>query len=100
MKQIKKIPLYAKIGWVGCWLLILVLVSMIIKNCAGSIFYGSSTSKQELESYYNQGYSDAVIGNSADLNINSKNPLFKKTYTKGYREGLDARTGKTKKDTP
>jgi len=98
MKQNNNIPLYAKIGLWSCCLLVVVLLSMIIKNCAGSIYYGTSTSKQELEFFYNQGYNDAVTGKKTDLDFNGKNPLDKKNYIKGYREGLDARAGKTEKD--
>ena len=87
-----KIPLYAKVGWIGCWLLMLVLITLIYRNCAGSIKH-SDTERNEIESYYNQGYSDAVnTGVSRSTEIDAlKNPLLKKAYVKGFREGLSAR---------
>ena len=94
----KKIPLYAKVGWVGCWLLMLVLISLIFRNCVGSIKYGSSTESAQIESYYDQGYSDgAKIGVSRSSEMDElNNPLLKKAYVKGFREGL----GSDEKDQP
>ena len=86
----KKIPLYAKVGWFVCWFLMLVLISMIFRNCMGSIKYGTTTDGSEIESYYNQGFSDAVKnGVSRTVEIDKlNNPLLKKAYVKGFREGL------------
>lgn len=85
-----KIPLYAKVGWVLCWLLMLILMSMIFRNCMGSIKYGNDTETSQIEFYYNQGYSDAVkSGESRGSELERlENPLLKKAYVKGFREGL------------
>ncbi|MDH3348307.1 MAG: hypothetical protein OEM02_09465 [Desulfobulbaceae bacterium] len=86
----KKIPLYAKVGWFVCWFFMLVLISMIFRNCMSSIKYGNTTEGVEIESYYAKGYSDAVkTGVSRTTEIDElSNPLLKKAYVKGFREGL------------
>lgn len=91
-KKATPVPFYAKVGWITCWLLMLVLITMIFRNCVGSIKYGSATSSSEIEYYYQQGYSDAVqtgISRSAEMD-KLNNPLLKKSYVKGFREGLGA----------
>lgn len=86
------IPLYAKTGWVLAWGTMLVVAAMMLRNCAASVYYGLRTNKSQVESAYQTGRKDGEDGQgpkfSADL---TANPVLHKSYTKGYRDGLDHR---------
>ncbi len=99
MEQNKKIPLYAKIGWIVCWLTMVILTIMILKNCVGSVTYGTKSSPQDVKHYYQKGY-DYGVTHSSDKTIRDvpdiENPLFKKSYIKGFRDGLDSHSAQKK----
>ena len=63
---------------------------MIVKNCAGSFKYGRKTEGKTIEYYHQQGEKDGIAGQDPGLpGIVADNPLLRKAYTKGYREGRD-----------
>ena len=85
-----KVPLYAKVGWIVTWGIMIVLVIMLSKNLIGSIVFGPITEKKDMTIFYDLGVSDALSGKPGkEVRGNEKNPLLKKSYTKGYQEGLD-----------
>lgn len=94
MKQDEGIPLYAKVGWVVSWALMLLLLGLIFKNCAGSIRYGAGTPKEQVNYHYRLGYKDGQAGKLGNDKITNlvENPLLKKAYSKGFREGLGSRS--------
>lgn len=86
----KAIPLYAKVGWTATWLVMLVLLAMILRNCATSIIYGSNTEKAEVDFSYARGESAGKAGLKAQpRDRDLENPVLGKAYNKGYRDGLD-----------
>lgn len=93
MKQDEGIPLYAKVGWVVSWALMLLLSGLIFKNCAGSIRYGAGTTNEKINYYYQLGYRDGQAGKPGNDTVTNlvENPLLKKAYSKGFREGLGGR---------
>jgi len=85
------IPLYARIGWVAAWVLMAVIVSMILHNCVNSVYYGSRTSGEAVRRYYDMGRRAGEAGKEdlpADPGL--ENPVLRKSFNKGYRDGLDA----------
>ncbi len=87
------IPLYTRVGWVVAWVVMAVIVAMILRNCVASVYYGTRTSRQEVSRYYDLGRGDGLSGGparGADLD----NPVLRKSYNKGYRDGLDAAAGR------
>lgn len=88
------VPLYAKIGWVVAWVVMGVILIMILRNCATSIYYGIKTDKQAVESYHTSGVRDGRAGQGAKLRgEGAENPVLRKAYNKGYREGIDQERG-------
>lgn len=84
------VPLYTKIGWGVAWLLMLVMLAMILRNCATSIYYGSTTDPQKVEVYYQLGMVDGTAGKGPALRDEAVgNPVLRKSYSKGYRDGVD-----------
>ena len=84
------IPFYAKAGWVVAWLLVLVFLAMISRNCVSSVTYGRNTDQLVLQTYYRQGALDGCEGRAATMPAEAtKNPLLRKAYSKGYRQGVD-----------
>jgi hypothetical protein len=87
----KSVPRHTKVGWVAAWLVMLVLLAMILRNCATAIIYGSSTEKAAVA--YSQARGEKA--GKADLAAAPQarelaNPVLRKAYNKGYRDGLDA----------
>jgi len=90
----KSIPLYTKAGWVVAWLVMLAIAAMIMRNCAGAIFYGSKTEKEAVEYSYAQGKKAGQTGlKEMPPDLDLDNPVLRKSYNKGYREGLDGSMG-------
>lgn len=92
MANDKPIPLYTKIGGRLTILLMLLLGLMLIKNCLGSVHYGSITSQEEISLYYDRGYADG-ISEAEHHSVEEPpidNPALKKAYQKGFRAGWDA----------
>jgi hypothetical protein len=90
------IPLYTKIGSRITTILLLLLSFMILKNCIGSVRYGITTSQEEINRYYDQGYmhgSRQHAEGDPDDAVND-NPLLKKAYRRGFRAGWDTKQGK------
>lgn len=87
------VPLYAKVGWVVAWLVILLMLAMISRNCATSVIYGKKTDPQRIEFFYQQGIVAGREGRSDAMPDEAKdNPVLRKAYSKGYRQGVDRRT--------
>ena len=90
-EKVKTVPVYTKIGWVLAWTTMVIIGVMILRNCATSVKYGSQTEAVTVESFYRQGLADGRKGNDFSLPAEVKgNPVLRKSYNKGYREGLDA----------
>ena len=83
------VPLYARIGWVVAWGVMAVIVAMILRNCAASVYYGTRTTREEVKRYYELGRGDGLGGGRA-RGLDLDNPVLRKSYNKGYRDGLDA----------
>lgn len=84
------VPLYTKIGWMVAWVVMLGLAAMILRNCATSIIYGSKTDAKTVDSYYKLGLQDGIAGQGPKLRDEAgENPVLRKAYSKGYREGAD-----------
>lgn len=91
-RNLKPVPLYTKIGWIAAWVVMSVLILMILRNCVTSVKYGSQTEIGTVESYYQLGVKEGQIGKEFYLPDNvMNNPVLRKSYTKGYREGMDTR---------
>lgn len=89
-KAEKAVPTYTKIGWVVAWLVMLIIGGMILRNCATSIIYGRKTDAQQVEAYYKTGLADGTLGHGPVLRDEAvENPVLRKAYSKGYRDGLD-----------
>jgi len=97
MSEEKAIPLYTKVGWVVSWTIMLIIMLMVGRNCIGSIKYGTTTDQDQIGYYYDLGHKDGKGGEESRLKeLDLKNPLFTKAYSKGFREGLDVNTEKEK----
>lgn len=90
MEKTKEIPLYTKVGWVVAWVIMLVILAMIMRNCAWSVIYGRITDQQTVGRYHDRGLADGRAGTPARMSEPVfENPVLRKAYNKGYREGLD-----------
>ncbi len=87
------IPLYARVGWVAAWGMMAIIVVMLLRNCAASVYYGTRTSGEEVKRYYELGRGDGLGGGRA-RGLDLDNPVLRKSYNKGYRDGLDAAAGR------
>lgn len=93
MVKDKRIPLYTKIGIRVTIILMIVLSFMLLKNCIGSIHYGTTTSQDEIQRYYDKGYKDGTEQATEPTDRREPeldNPMLKKAYRKGFRDGWDA----------
>jgi len=92
-KEETEIPLYTKWGIRVTGVILLLITVMIIKNCMGSFIYGISTEQEEQKVYYELGYSHGVRkaqGMGEPAEPETENPLLRKLYHKGYRDGWDS----------
>lgn len=93
MAAIRKLPLHTRIGGRITLVLILVIGFMLMRNCAGSIFYGTRTEQADIDSWYQQGVDDGKVQAGRDSTEfdqpQTDNPLLLKTYRKGFRDGWD-----------
>ncbi len=93
MKTNPDIPTHTKIGIRVTVILIIILSVMILKNCVGSFFYGTRTGNKIQQQYYDQGYNDGsnkAQGMKVNEEPKTNNPLLRKTYRKGFRDGWDS----------
>lgn len=93
MKMSKEIPLYTRIGTKITTILLVLLGFMIIKNCAGSIYYGLSTDSDTQEHYYNLGRANGgreARGMKQTPAPAFDNPVLEKAYNKGFQVGWDS----------
>ena len=88
----KPIPFYTKAGGVVAWIFMAILITMIFKNCVTSVQYGSQTEMNTVDFYIQTGIADGQLGKEfflpADVMVN---PVLRKAYNRGYREGMDHR---------
>jgi hypothetical protein len=94
MAQDNRIPLYTKIGIRVTIVLMVILAFMLLKNCIGSIHYGTTTSQEEIQHYYDLGYRDGTEQAAEPTDHHEPvldNTLLKKAYRRGFRAGWDAR---------
>jgi hypothetical protein len=101
-KEKPEIPLHTKWGIRVTAVIILILTVMIIKNCMGSFIYGVLTEQEQQNQYYEIGYSHGVRraqGLEQAPEAKTENPLLRKLYHKGYRDGWDS-VQASKKKTP
>ena len=97
-----EIPAHTKWGIRVTTVIILLLTAMIIKNCLGSFIYGVSTEQDQQKQYYEIGYSHGIqkaegMNNFAEPETD--NPLLRKLYRKGFRDGWDSGQQKKKVQT-
>jgi len=88
-----EIPPHTKWGIRVTTVIILLISVMIIKNCMGSFIYGVSTEQDQQKQYYEIGYSHGIQkakGNENPVEPKTDNPLLRKMYRKGYRDGWDS----------
>lgn len=95
MKETRKpeIPAHTKWGIRVTTVIILLLTAMIIKNCMGSFIYGVSTEQDQQKQYYEIGYSHGIQKARGQDNFaepETENPLLRKLYRKGFRDGWDS----------
>lgn len=89
-KEQKEVPLYTKIGWGVAWVVMLAILSMILRNCATSVYYGRKTPPQQVDAFYELGMGDGTSGKGpVHRDEAAENPVLRKAYSKGYREGMD-----------
>ena len=93
MVKDNRIPLYTKIGIRVTIVLMVILAFMLLKNCIGSIHYGTTTSQEEIQRYYDMGYKDGTE-QAPEPTVRDEpvldNPLLKKAYRRGFRAAWDA----------
>jgi len=91
MTNQKKIPTYTKLGLVAVWAALLFIVALTVKNCANTIYYGNKTPRPTVEHYYRLGEENGRQGHGEipPANSNLDNPILRKAYNQGYRNGLD-----------
>jgi len=92
MARDNRIPLYTKIGIRVTIVLMVILAFMLLKNCIESIHFGTTTSQDEIQRYYNMGYKDGTeraIEPIDRAEPDLDNPLLKKAYRQGFRAGWD-----------
>ncbi len=86
----KIVTVPTKAVWIAAWVVMLVFVGLIFRNCVTSVVYGSKTEDAEVAYYYSQGEKIGEAGlpaRTTDLDLG--NPVLRKSFSKGYREGLD-----------
>ena len=89
-QKAKPIPFYTKAGGVAAGILMVIILSMMLKNCAGAVKYGSQTDDVAVDSSYQQGIKDGQRDGVFSIPEEGLgNPVLQKAYNKGYREGLD-----------
>ena len=75
------------------FVLMVIFAFMLLKNCIGSLYYGTTTSKDEIQRYYDKGYRDGTQQAAVPTDRHDPlldNPLLKKAYRQGFRHGWDA----------
>ena len=88
----KPIPFYTKAGSVASLILMAILIAMMMRNCVSSVKYGSQTEMSVSDSYYQLGIQDGQADKTFSLPEKvMENPVLRKSYNKGYREGIDKR---------
>ena len=88
----KPIPFYTKVGSVAAIILMAIILSMMLRNCAQSVKYGTQTEVSISDSYYQLGIQDGQADKGFSLPADvMENPVLRKAYNKGYREGIDNR---------
>jgi hypothetical protein len=94
MSENRPIPLYTKIGGRITIVLLLLLGFMLLRNCMGSVYYGTTTNQEEIQRYYDRGYMQgrrqAPDEQESDVTAATDNPLLRKAYRRGFRAGWDA----------
>lgn len=91
-KKTKPIPSYSKVGWVVVWIVMVFLVAMISRNCVLSVKYGRQTEMGLVDSTYQAGLEDGKVDKEFSLPADvTANPVLRKAYTRGYREGINNR---------
>ena len=87
------IPQYTKIGIRITAIIMAVLLFLMLKNCAYSLYYGSATSQEEINQAYDLGFQTGRSQRRTDEGkisaYDNKNMLLKKMYQKGFRDGWD-----------
>ena len=69
MVKDKRIPLYTKIGIRVTIILMIVLSFMLLKNCIGSIHYGTTTSQDEIQPIESDSTMSQSPGNLINQNL-------------------------------
>ncbi|MEN8135349.1 MAG: hypothetical protein ABFS18_07400 [Thermodesulfobacteriota bacterium] len=88
----KSIPFYTKAGGVASLILMAILITMILKNCVASVKHGRQTEMGTVDSYYQVGIRDGQLAKEFSLPADvMENPVLRKAYNRGYREGIDNR---------
>ena len=93
MAKEDKIPLYTSVGIKVTAILMLLLGLMILKNCVGSIIYGTATDDRAIQQYYEMGYTAGekqARDEASEKKPQLDNPLLNKAYQRGFREGWDS----------
>lgn len=91
-QKAKPVPFYTKAGGVAAVILMAIILSMMLRNCAGAVKYGSQTGEAAVETVYQLGMRDGQSDRGFSVPDEGRgNPVLQKAYNKGYREGLDKR---------
>ena len=93
MVEKKEIPLYTKIGFRVTVVILLVLTIFLVQRCVDSVRYGTGTAEMEVLEQYQRGYAAGIRQGGMGLpeeSVEFENPLLKKAYLRGFREGWDS----------
>ncbi|MDF1577937.1 MAG: hypothetical protein P1P81_05765 [Desulfobulbales bacterium] len=91
------VAIHTKAVWLAAWIVMLVIMAMILRNCVTSVIYGSKTDNAEVAYYYRQGEITGKAGLRAwPTDLDLANPVLRKAYSKGYRDGLDGYGGRVR----
>ncbi|MEW6221113.1 MAG: hypothetical protein AB1634_16485 [Thermodesulfobacteriota bacterium] len=96
MADTTEIPAYTKWGARLTTLVMLLLAFFLLKNCAVSLVYGPATEEAALEQYRQMGRQAGerqAAGEPPAAEPEVANPLLRKAYQGGFREGYDAARG-------
>jgi len=85
-----KVPFSAKVWWAITWVIMIVLMCLLWANLHNAVVFGTKTGGDEISIYRDAGFADAISGEKTRrAGMQTDNPLLKKAYNKGFREGLD-----------
>ena len=90
-----KLPVHTRLGGFFCRGILIILALFMLKNCVSAVYFGRKTSNQEMARSYAAGYARGsedgeYIGDQPEKNTR-ENPLVRKSYLQGFRDGRDSK---------